>query len=299
MRARIQKLPALVVGLIVSGGMGSRALDQPASSPHLTCAEIETFLRTAKIGTQRDIPRGVTNPKQATLDDGKIKHEAGIKTVHVTKTSFTTHRGTELNFKDWWEFDVAGYELAKILDLNMVPPYVPRQVGGTAAALTWWVDGTLEVERTKRKLQPPDLESWNRQMYVVRVFNQLIANTDANLTNFLYTRDWQIWMFDFTRAFRATKDLLSPKDLVQCDRKLLARLRELDKPLLQTRLKPYLNNTEIDGLLARRDKIVAFFDQEIAQKGEAAVLFDLPRSGQPCGVGLSGIPAPAAGSSGR
>ena len=43
---------------------------------------------------------------------------------------------------------------------------------------------------------------------------------------------------------------------------------------------------EIDGLLARRDKIVAFFDKEIAAKGEAAVLFDLPRSGQPCGVGL-------------
>ena len=36
----------------------------------------------------------------------------------------------------------------------------------------------------------------------------------------------------------------------------------------------------------RRDKIVAFFDKEIAAKGEAAVLFELPRSGQPCGVGL-------------
>ena len=44
-------------------------------------------------------------------------------------------------------------------------------------------------------------------------------------------------------------------------------------------MKPYLNDMELDGLLARRDKIVAFFDQEIAAKGEAAVLFDLPRSG--------------------
>ena len=93
-------------------------------------------------------------------------------------------------------------------------------------------------------------------------------------------------MIDFTRAFRANKDLLSPKDLVECDRKLLAKLRELNKPLLQKRLKPYVTDMEIDGLLARRDKIVAFFDKEIAVKGEAAVLFDLPRSGQPCGVGL-------------
>jgi hypothetical protein len=43
---------------------------------------------------------------------------------------------------------------------------------------------------------------------------------------------------------------------------------------------------EIDGLLARRDKIVKLFEDEVAKKGEAAVLFDLPRVGQPCGVGL-------------
>ena len=290
MRERIHKRQGLLVGLVLALGIGSMvspAGDQPsAAPPQLTCAEIETFLLTADIGTQRDTPKGVTNPKRATLDDGKRKHDAVIKRIHETKTSFTTHRGTELNFKDWWEFDVAGYELAKILDLNMVPPYVPRKVGGTAAAITWVVDGTLEVERMRRNLQPPDVESWNRQMYVVRVFNELIANTDANLTNFLFTRDWQIWMFDFSRAFRATKDLLGPKNLVQCDRKLLARLREINKPLLQTRMKPYLNKMEIDGLLARRDKIVAFFDKEITAKGEAAVLFDLPRSGQPCGVGL-------------
>jgi hypothetical protein len=247
---------------------------------------METFLRTAKIGTQRDIPRGVTLPKRATLNDGKVTHDAVIKTVHVTKSSFTTQRGTELNFKDWWEFDVAGYELAKILELNMVPPYVPRKVGGTAAALTWVVDGMLEVERMRKNLPPPDLESWNRQMYVARVFHQLIYNSDANLTNFVITPDWQLWMIDFTRAFRASKDLENPKNLVQCDRKLLAKLRELNKPLLRERLKPYLGDMEIDGLLARRDKIVAFFDKEIAQKGEEAVLFDLPRSGQPCGVGL-------------
>jgi hypothetical protein len=123
-------------------------------------------------------------------------------------------------------------------------------------------------------------------MYIARVFNQLIYNSDANLTNFVITPDWQLWMIDFTRAFRASKDLENVKNLVQCDRKLLAKLRELNKPLLRERLKPYLGDMEIDGLLARRDKIVAFFDKEIAAKGEAAVLFDLPRSGQPCGVGL-------------
>jgi hypothetical protein len=278
--------PRSLLALFLAVGMWA-ADQRPAPSPKLSCEEMEAFLRTAKIGTQRDIPKGVTQPKRATLDDGKITHDAGIQTVQEYKASYTTTRGTELNFKDWWQFNVAGYELAKILDLNMVPPYVARKVGGKAAALTWWVDGAmLEVERVRRNLQPPDVESWNRQMYTARVFNQLISNSDANLTNFLITPDWQLWLIDFTRAFRAGKDIPNPKDLVQCDRKLLAKLRELNKPLLQQRLKSYLNNMEIDAVLARRDKIVAFFDQEIAAKGEAALLFDLPRSGQACGVGL-------------
>jgi hypothetical protein len=42
-------------------------------------------------------------------------------------------------------------------------------------------------------------------------------------------------------------------------------------------MKGYLTKGEIRGLLARRDKIVKFFDGEVAKKGEAAVLFDLPK----------------------
>lgn len=170
----------------------------------------------------------------------------------------------------------------------MVPPYVERAKlpGGSHGSVTWGVAGMLEAERYKRDLQAPDPEAWNRQLYVLRVFDQLIYDTDPNLTNFIITPDWQVWRIDFTRAFRAQKDLRSPKDLVQCDRKLLANLRKLDKPLLMQKLKPYVNSGEIDGLLARRDKIVKFFDDQIAAKGESAVLFDLPRVGQACGVGL-------------
>src|SRR5262249_14760818 len=119
---------------------------------------------------------------------------------------------------------------------------------------------------------------WNQQMYLCRVFDQLIYNTDRNLGNLLITKDWKIWMIDHTRAFRTMKDLKSPKDLVQCDRNLLAKLRELNREMLEHKLGHYLTKMEIDGLLSRRDRIVKFFDERIAQKGEAAVLFDLDRS---------------------
>jgi hypothetical protein len=211
----------------------------PADSA-LTCAEIEAFLRTAKIGVTKTTAKGITQPKHAMLDDGVHRHEAYIQTIHESKTTFQGDRGTELNFKDWWEFNIAGYELAKILEINMVPPYVERAhlPEGKRGSLSWGVAGMMELERHKRKLEAPNLDDWNRQMYVLRVFDQLIRDTDPNLTNFIITPEWQVWRIDFTRAFRTHKDLANPKDLVQCDRKLLANLRKLDKSLLLQRLKP-------------------------------------------------------------
>ncbi len=93
-------------------------------------------------------------------------------------------------------------------------------------------------------------------------------------------------MIDFTRAFRAHKDIAQVKNLVQCDRTLLAKMKELNKEVLKEKMRRYVTGAEIDGLLARRDKIVKFFEAEVAKKGEAAVLFDIPRVGQSCGVGL-------------
>ncbi len=258
-----------------------------APRPKLTCAEMEQFLLEATIGRQRDISKGGTLPKCATLAFGELRHDAGIQTIDISKSRFQTHRGTELNFRDSWKFNVAGYGLAKLLGLNMVPPYVARTVGRKPASLSWWIDGALdELDRIRGKMDPPDLENWEREMYVIRVFHQLIYDTDANLTNVLIAKDGRLWMIDFTRAFRTQESLLNPNSLARCDRKLLNRLRELNKPLLQQRLNSYLNDIEIDSLLARRNKIVRFFDEQIAAKGEAGVLFDLPRSGEACGVGL-------------
>ena len=285
MRRTIEVRTCMLLGAVLSCALQGQSI-VPEPSP--TCTEMEQFLRTAKIGNMKDLPRGVTLPKKATLDDGKRKHDASIQTVDIRKSSYQTARGTELNFRDFWGYNVAGFELAKLLDLNMVPPYVERKTGGRQASFSWWVDGMLEVERMRSKLEPPDLTSWNRQMYVIRVFNELIYNVDANLTNFIVTPDWQLWMIDFSRAFRTHTTLLNPKNLVQCDRRLLANLRKLEAKTLEEKLVPprYLTKMEVEGLLARRDRIVEFFDRQIAEKGESAVLFDLPRSGQPCGVGL-------------
>jgi len=270
---------ALALGLALAGSA--------QESPGRTCAQMEQFLRKGRIGTLREIPKGTTLPKRATIEYDGATHDTAIQTVDVTKPINETADGPELNFRDSWKYNVAGYELAKMIELNMVPPYVERSAGGQAASFSWWVnDAMMEVERMRKKIDPPDQDAWNKQIYAVRVFHELIYDTDPNVTNLLITKDWQIWIIDFTRAFRMMKDLRNPKNLTQCDRKLLARIRGLDKSALKPKLSRWLTGPEIDGLAARAARIAEHFDREIASQGEAAVLYDLPRESQACGVGL-------------
>jgi hypothetical protein len=261
-----------------------------ASAPEsLTCGEMETFLRTAKpVGRGRDLSVGVTVPSRITLDNGTFRHDAAIQDVEVKKPTFEGLLKTEVNFRDSWQFNVAGYELAKLLGLNMVPPYVERVMFGSASSVSWWIDDAMmERDRFRKKIRPPDAAQWNRQIYVVRVFHELIADSDPNMTNMLITRDWRVWLIDFTRAFRQTRTLNKPDALRQIDRTLLTNLRTLTAQDVQQALGRWLMKPELQALLARRDRIVQLFDKQLASRGEAAVLYDLDRTSEPCGHGLS------------
>ena len=159
----------------------------------------------------------------------------------------------------------------------MVPVYTERKWKGMTGAISWRISNIQfdEADRYTRKIPVPThlLDSWNKQMYKVRVLDQLLYDADANLTNVLITNEWKIWRIYFTRSFRLQHDLKDPKDLVQCDRQVLVRLRQLSYDQVLEATKPYLNKDEVKALIARRDKIVANFDKLVVQKGESEVLY--------------------------
>jgi len=250
--------------------------EEPAK--HYTRDQMEQFLLNAKIVSKKPIGVGVTHSERATLSDGTIEHEAHIQQIDVTSNQFSTRRGTELNFKDTYKYNIAAYKLDKLIDLNMIPVSIERKVAGKTSAVTWWVDDKMfdETDRVKQGIEPPDKDLWNKQMYVVRVFDQLISNTDRNLGNLVIDKRWRMWMIDHTRAFRTDTKLLNDKNLVMCDRKLMASMKKLDEASMEEQLMPYLSKTEIKAILARRDKIVRFFDDAVREKGEGAVMYDLP-----------------------
>ena len=252
------------------------ASDNPSAEPKLTLEQEEEFLLHAKVIKSHQTSKGVTAPWRLTLTDGTITHDAVFQPVDERKNVMAYGDGrTEINFKDSYHFNIAAYRLARLLGMdNMIPVYLERKWNGNSGSIGWWLSVKMdEGERARQHIDAPDVDAWNKQMYKVRVFDQLIYDTDPNLTNVLITDDWKIWRIDFTRAFRLHKDLKDPKDLVMCERSLLDKLRKLDEDDVMEKTKGQLTKGEVKALMARRDKIVKTFDNMVAEKGEGAVLY--------------------------
>ena len=213
----------------------------------------------------------MTGSLQATLSDGKLTHDAHIQTIDEHKQQFQGDKGgVEFDFRDSWTFNIAGYKIDRLIGMNVVPVSVERNHGYNAAAFTWWLDDVKmdEEERLARKkenekgkgppkeAEPPDVEKWNQQMQMVRVFDQLIGNVDRNLGNLVITNDWRLWPIDHTRAFRTNKQLKAADNVTRCDRAVFERMKALDKATLTRETGKYLSTFQIDALLARRDAIV-------------------------------------------
>jgi hypothetical protein len=222
--------------------------------------EKQQFLLKANITSEREISPAAM---QLTLDAGS-KHDA--------RAQFLDHQTPGENLR----FDLAAYELDRALGLNLVTPAVERTVKGRDAVVVWWVDDFAmnELERRRKKIEPPDPDRWAKQMQAVRVFDELIANAyrkpDAAsyLTtlwdNLLITRDWGIWITDHKRAFGINKRLEHPETLTACERAMLKKLRSLNKKELQLRVGRYLSPVQIDALEVRRVLLVKHFDVRIS-----------------------------------
>lgn len=258
-------------GIHAASLVAAAALLLPVSSAQqLSREEQEQFLLRAKVTRREKLSVGITNSQRVTLDDGRMTHDAHFQSVDIFKPRHEASRGVEINFRDSYKFNIAAYRLDKLLGLNMVPVSVERKIARDTGALTWWVDDVLMVEKDRylKGIDAPDPEAWNRQIYQARVFNQLTANTDPNLGNFLITKNWKLWTIDFTRAFRSHKELLDPKQLTCIDPKFHQALKTLNEDAVKREIRRYLSNWEMEGLLARRATIVELFERRAAEQGE-------------------------------
>lgn len=248
--------------------------------PQISDEEKEAFLKTAAIQSRKTSDIGSTAPSRATLSNGTITHDAQIQCVDIYRPTWKGSEGTvEKNFRDSWKYNVAAYRLGRILGINNIPMSVEREIDGKLCSITWWVDNVWlqESDRRDKGIKPPTTDEWVNQLNTVRIFDQLIFNTDRNQGNLLITPDWQVWMIDHTRAFRTQPELMKVEPLRRINQKLLVAIRNLNTMDLKKEVGPWLRPEEMAAILARRNLIVQFFESEIRSKGEDSVLTGLPR----------------------
>ena len=283
MRRNARLLRFFVVMFAVSSIIPMALQGQDQSVPELTDAEKEEFLLNGDIGRMREIGEGRANTRQATLNDGRLEHDAHVQTIEDDRRGTRTDIPggvTELNFQDMYQFNIAAYRLDRLINLNMVPVSVKRRVLGDWAAVTWWVDDLqmMERERVQQGIHPTNMSEWNNQMYNVLLFHELVYNIDPHGGNQLITNDWQIQLVDFTRAFRTNKDLWRPDSFrPRVDRLVYEGLKALNEDRLTEVMEELLRPNQIRAILARRDVIVGLLDEAIATLGEEIVFRDFPR----------------------
>ncbi len=267
----------LAVLALLGTSCGSRAqAEEPFGLP-LRGEAAETFLRTAALVSKKGLGKGITHSDQYTLSDGSQTHRAVWKTIDEFKPGLTSFEGggVIMDFTDSYKNEIAAYELDKLVGLELVPPTVERTFGRTTGSLQMWVEGAMtEADRKQRKLSPPDTLAWNEQMYKMRLLHQLTYDTDArNINNVLVDPSFRVYAIDFSRSFLGYTDLRSEKELLRFPRSALEALKALDRPTLDARLGRWLRGPQIEGLLKRRDKILALAARRVQEQGEAAVLY--------------------------
>jgi len=261
---------------LTCAGLAVAGQEKLVTAADLTRDEMEQFLLKARISDVRDAGAGVTGSQRAWLSDGRITHEAHIQSVDIAKTVFNAGAATELNFKDTYRYNIAGYRLARLLEIDTVPMSVERNVNGKTAAVTWWVDDFKmnEGDRVSKKTMGPNPLRTSNQIQLMHIWDELIQNRDRNQGNILWTSDFTMWLIDHTRAFRLGKDLLKPGELTRCDRAFLTRLKALTDESIAQAVGDSLLRGERTAILGRRDRIVEHFEERAKRLGEGAVLFD-------------------------
>jgi hypothetical protein len=260
---------------ILTGQSAAGATAEPWTEP----GTAEAFLRTAEVVALESFDsKGITRPRKATLSDGERSANAVFKVVdtHMPKTRAADGRML-FNLKDSYRHEIAAYELDKLLGLGLVPATVERRIGREIGSLQLWVEGAMTEWQRKKvdRLTPPDMEVWNNQVSTLKIFFQLIWDTDYNnISNVIVDREWKIWKIDSSRAFLASGKLRRSESLTRFPRSLLTALADLGRPQLEDALGPWLSRKQIATLWQRRQDILDLAARRVAEYGEATVLYD-------------------------
>lgn len=237
----------------------------------LPASEREDFLREAAIVGQQVIETGITLPEMLELERNGVRRRAAFKTreVQFPNQIITVGREQQRGLRDSWKFEVAAYELDKLLGVGMVPVTVVRTIGDHQGAVIDWVDGVLPAFETS-----PEgfrLDEWEDEVATVWLFDYLAYNIDRTPDNLLITEGFEVHLIDHSRAFQ--RFLVPMRPLVRFPRRVIDALRHLGEDDFRLALGEFLTREELEALLERRKRVLERVDELLSERADSEVFF--------------------------
>lgn len=248
-------------------GLSFSEKSQSANEEESEMKSLEKFLREAAVvSVDKNVVGGRTAPWIVTLDDGKAKHRAMFKYVNSQRP---------LPTPDSYKYEIAAYELTKLLGIEIVPPVVEREIRGVKGSLQIFLENCIkEKDRERKKLEPPDPKAFADAMEQIRVFENLVYDECLDKDDMMVHKDsWEVCRVDFSEAFFPSLELVRDCEITRCSRKLYQGMLLLSDDAVRSAMKAYLNDEEINALLLRKKLIIKKLNKLIEEKGEGAVLF--------------------------
>jgi hypothetical protein len=103
-----------------------------------------------------------------------------------------------------------------------------------------------------------------------KMFDNLIANKDPNLGNWLVDPDWHLLLIDHSRSFTTQKSMVHKMDNV--DGPLWEKFKALDEASLNQSIGKWVGKGELKAILTRRDEMAKEIDRLVKAKGDSAIL---------------------------
>jgi hypothetical protein len=251
-------MAALLLALLFLALPQAPAQPTPAACSNVwqsRTAEFEEYLRSAKVEKIADIPVGVTRPRRAHLPPGGPISSFAWKPIRP---------GIQNGYFESYKSEIAAYEMDKLLGMNMVPVVIERRVNNDLGAAVMWVENVRSWESV---LPLPKPASWDFQLARMKMFDDLIGNSDRNKGNLIVDADWHIYLIDHSRAF--VTDMKLPQELQNIDRKLWERMLAIDEPGLKTTMGAWLDGRQITSIVRRRDAMKKKIDALVAKRGDS------------------------------
>ncbi|MEM1248348.1 MAG: hypothetical protein AAGK22_18375 [Acidobacteriota bacterium] len=247
----------IAVGVLLLFGLSSALAQEKEQSP--TGPQAERFVREARVVAMRSVGRGSSRSRLALLRSRRETRRAIWKTVGSDDPYARNEEG------DSYRHEVAAFEVDRLLQLGRVPATASRRVGERTGSLQLWLE---EAETVTAE----DLEKLNQkaeeQLANILLLRALIgAAPDSDL---LVSRSGDLFTTDHASAFRADA-AARPESLVRVSQKAFDSLGALERPVVEKRLRRWLSDDELEGVLRRRTELLEDFERRRRSSGDASV----------------------------